>query len=211
MKPSSTSAGIAKGGLGERLDLPRDPWFLARVDSVSTDGPQNLYDLVEVTPILSDYGSEDKAGGIEVSDAVEINNAAIVEGVIVIARFRAWADAGPTYEFQTGSGGTAAVGKRVEVVRATADGPIVSCYIQDDNGSGALIDTADSITVKIFPSPAREDFETDGIYIAVKVGMHWWAETGPKTECLTVISSECVDGGLISTSVTFRAIDRACA
>lgn len=70
-------------------------------------------------------------------------------------------------------------------VRATAAGSSVSCYLQTDTGSG-LTDIGDPITVNVFPTPAREDFETNGIYPAFMIGDVWYAETGPLTECIEI-------------------------
>lgn len=98
----------------------------------------------------------------------------------------------------------------VAIVKATASGSSVACYIQADDGAGGLTNVGSTITVKKFTAPARENFETNGYYIAVRVGAQWYAETGPLTECVTINSSICVDGSLVTTPITVRVINRAC-
>jgi len=92
----------------------------------------------------------------------------------------------------TGGGGGAVV------VRADAAGASVSAYVQADDGAGGLDDVGAAITVKTFTAPAREDFELNGYYPAVRVGTQWYAETGPKTTCVETIepgSLTCTDDG----------------
>jgi hypothetical protein len=97
------------------------------------------------------------------------------------------------------------------VVRADGSGASVSAFVQGDDGAGGLEDVGTAITVKKFTAPAREDFEEDGYYMAVQVGEQWYAETGPKTVCGTVVTATtCVDGVLSVTTATKRFIDRAC-
>ncbi len=106
MKVSGDTSTITKGGLGETLNVPPDPWFRARISAVSTDGSQNIYELTEVEPILDDYGYQDVNGGLVVPDCYELNNATVDVDAVVLARFRAWAvDGKRTYEFTTGGGG----------------------------------------------------------------------------------------------------------
>lgn len=106
MKPSSTSAGIAKGGLGERLDPAPDPWFTARVTAVSSSGTRPVHSLIEVWPDLRYGGYEDKPGGQETAKAYEFNDSAVDVGTIVRARLRAVEETGDSYEFfATGDGG----------------------------------------------------------------------------------------------------------
>lgn len=111
MKPSDTRTGISTTGLGQRLDPPPDPWFLARVTTAAVSGGHNVYDLTEVWPDLTGYGYIDKPGGLVVTDAVahtwDLNDALLAVGTNVLARFRAWNASGATYEIVTsGSGDT---------------------------------------------------------------------------------------------------------
>ena len=100
MKVSGDTSTITKGGLGETLNVPPDPWFRAGFPPASIDGSQNIYELTEVEPILDDYGYQDVNGGLVVPDCYEFNNATVTAETIVIARFRAWAiDGKRTYEF----------------------------------------------------------------------------------------------------------------
>jgi hypothetical protein len=78
------------------------------------------------------------------------------------------------------------------VVRATAGGDSVPCYLQGRT-AGAWEDVGDPITVSIL-NDWREPFRPDNRYLATKVGDDWFAETGPKTTCV-----EVVDGNSAAT------------
>lgn len=104
MKSSDTRASFATTGLGKRFDPEPPMWFLARVSAVTTVGSFSQYTLIEVEPVITDYGYADKPGGVTVTRAQELNNATVAVDTVVIARFRGWNDDGETYEFTSGGG-----------------------------------------------------------------------------------------------------------
>lgn len=165
-----------------------------------------------VYPVVAETWSEVEADYVQVGGTAYLKappGAALADGDYVVAVASGRTDSGSVPVWACGTAGGV-----VAVVRADGDGAAVTAFVQRDDGAGGLEDDPDlaSIEVKVFPDPAREDFEEDGYYLAARVGGQWYAETGPKTACQEVVTEvECVDGELTVTTETIRVIDRSCA
>lgn len=153
MKSSDTSNSIATTGLGQRLDIEPEQWFMARVGSRDLDADGfYIYSLGEYEPNDDEYGYRSKQAGLSVTTCQEVNNARVPIGTIVLARFRAWKSTTPTYEFwaSVGSGdadGSGSGGEPGNDLTTITIGPFVTgVSVECVTNSGGVSELVTTVT-----------------------------------------------------------------